>query len=382
MPMVSQIETSIDRNIDFEPSQSCRRSAFPSGRPKMDTARGFCQQVVTLGVLGLLCVATLNFLVDPYAQYGSRFVAPVVQPSRAEKVDLLSVESSDYDSMVVGSSRVMKLEPNCLNEKFGSVFFNAGVNRGKPEDYLALKRLFSTIHGRTLKTLVIGVDEVSFLADATIDARLISHPQLVSQVHEALSLPGRFLRWQQLLGWQQTIASIKTLEALWGNRAANLKQSFQRDGLLIYHERERQLADGSYDFGAAIEYNKLEYVSLMQNYGSLSSKRMELFRLLLAECQLDGTEVIVFTTPLHPALRTHLLAQTDTYLERHKEMIGFVSAETNAYGGHFVDLTSLDIFNGNADDFVDGIHPLEANTRKIIDRLWRQSRGGRRHAVQ
>ena len=103
MSMVSQIETSIDRNIDFEPSQSCRRSAFPSGRPKMDTARGFCQQVVTLGVLGLLCVATLNFLVDSYAQYGSRFVAPVVQPSRAEKVDLLSVGSSAYDSMVVGS---------------------------------------------------------------------------------------------------------------------------------------------------------------------------------------------------------------------------------------------------------------------------------------
>jgi len=86
----------------------------------------------------------------------------------------------------------MKLEPNCLNEKFGNIFFNAGVNRGKPENYLAFKRLFSTIHGRTLKTLVIGVDEVSFLADA----RLISHPQLVSQVHEALSLPGRFLRFE------------------------------------------------------------------------------------------------------------------------------------------------------------------------------------------
>ncbi|MCA9259798.1 MAG: hypothetical protein KDA61_11390 [Planctomycetales bacterium] len=64
---------------------------------------------LTLAML-LGAVAFLNWQVDPFAQYGTGRFAPVVRTSRGEKLELLAAQTAPQ-GLVLGSSRVMKLEP-------------------------------------------------------------------------------------------------------------------------------------------------------------------------------------------------------------------------------------------------------------------------------
>jgi len=80
----------------------------------------------------------------------------------------------------------------------------------------------------------------------------------------------------------------------------------------------------------------------------------------------------MFLTVHHPTLRNTLSQKTDfERLEQDaKDALQKITDECHA---RFVDLSTLDTFGGDPNEFVDGIHPLEPNTRLMIDRLFPKS---------
>ncbi len=49
----------------------------------------FCWCVASFVCVSLFCVSTLNWIVNPYGQYSSNCLQPIVQDSRSEKVELM-----------------------------------------------------------------------------------------------------------------------------------------------------------------------------------------------------------------------------------------------------------------------------------------------------
>jgi hypothetical protein len=89
---------------------------------------------------------------------------------------------------------------------------------------------------------------------------------------------------------------------------------------------------------------------------------------LMAWCRERGVRLVIFITPLHPQLAASLRADT-TYEDRKRELVGWLGPLAKRQSCQFHDLSQIATFAGDAQAFVDGIHPLEKNTRRMIDRI-------------
>ncbi len=345
------------------------------------SARRFSGLVLGMAATAFAGLAGLNFIVDPYAQYPPEVMPPLVQTSRATKVRLLQEAESPPAGLVLGSSRVLKLEPDYLQQKFGHEFFNAGVNYGKPEDFLALLRFYYQRFQRYPCTIVLGLDVNAFSDVTPVDARLLASPDLASQIPEAIPWRDRFQRWHELLSWQQTKCSLQSVAKHWSQSVPPPpSESFRADGLLVYHERERQLREGEYDFPGALSENQKEYRQLFAGYDKLSYRRCELFRKFVGLCREHDVRLIVFLTPMHPDLAASLSGTM--YSSRREELITFLEECARKDGFSCSDYSQIGAFGGDAQLFVDGIHPLEANTRRLIDQLMIEHTAVATHVIQ
>ena len=71
---------------------------------------------------------------------------------------------------------------------------------------------------------------------------------------------------------------------------------------------------------------------------------------------------------MHPQLIATLRAHTP-YEDRRRELVSWLRRVAERYACRFDDLSQIATFAGDAQAFVDGVHPLETNTRRMIDRL-------------
>ncbi len=343
--------------------------------------RAFCAIVVSRVTTCLLVVATVNFIVDPYAQYASDVFEPLVQTSRAQKVQLLADMTPTPDGLVLGSSRVMKLEPDVLEHLTGCRFLNAGMNHAKSEDHLAMLRHYRSKKGTMPRWVVLGLDVNSFSDQNQTDARLLSNSDLLPHVSSSVPLSDRFQRWRELFSWQQTKMSLTSIRHPKKDESEPALESFREDGLLVYHQREQEIAEGNYDFQGALDYTKREYKQLLHDFDRLSERRCELFSTLAQECRQADCRLVVFLTPMHPELHAYVSDST-TYEARKRELKEFLTGQADREGFTLVDLSDITRFDGDPALFVDGVHPLEPNTRKMIQRLVSQRSPKDAYAVQ
>ena len=329
----------------------------------------FCQIFLAVSVLLFVGIAGMNFVVNPYAQYLPAWFTPMVQTSRAQKVQLVESCQPAPEGLILGSSRVLKLEPDYLERQTGYRFFNAGMNHGKTEDFLAFLRYYEDACGRPPKMVVLGLDVNAFTDGSPPDSRLLSNKELASRVPEAIRWSDRMQRWRELLSWQQTKNSLKSIKLqLTSGAIPSPVESFRADGLIVYHQRERELSEGVYDFSAALEYNKNEYKHLFRAFKKMSPSRCRVFEVMADKCQAEGVKLMVFLPPMHPELNAHLLSCTE-FAARKLQVKEYVQQQADRFGFTCCDLSDVSSFAGDPQLFVDGVHPLEPNTRRMIDRL-------------
>jgi hypothetical protein len=330
---------------------------------------------------GLFVVASFNWLIDPCGQYETRLLKPLVQDSRAAKWQLFQSLESKPDGLIIGSSRVLKIEPEYLESKTGLRFFNAGVNHGRPNDYLAWIRGYEKRWGAFPKVVVLGVDTASLHRDIPIDGRISGEPRFAELVLDRVSWKERLLPWTELLSLKQTKLSARSLlHTLRKTDGTEPIEFFAPNGKIVYTQRESELSRGAYDFEGALDYNRREFHHAYGKFPSLVHN--EIFTLVeTIRClRHAGADVYLFNTPFHPELIASLESLPD-FKEREAESKELVKILGERFQLRFVDLSRIESFNGDATQFVDGIHPLEANTRRMMDRLFEQPERDR-YAIQ
>lgn len=332
-----------------------------------DNPKRFAVVFAIMLVMLLTSVGTLNYVVNPMAQYPSRLYKPMAQTSRSQKLELFKKLPETPQGLILGSSRVMKLEPDYLQKLTGKRFFNAGVNYATPEDHLAWLRLYQLRFECPPEIVIVGIDPSSFSSNLPPDARLINNRELADRIPEAITWSDRMKLWEELFSWDQTKKSVKSLamQTLHKQLPAPAEH-YRDDGLLVYDVREREIREGTYDLNAGIDYNKAEYFPRYRNFGTQSLQRRQLFRELAKTCQANGTRLYVYITPMHPELEAYLLQKTE-YLQRRDETAFFLKTLANTYGYEFFDFAKLESFGGDQNQFVDGTHPLESNTQRMLN---------------
>ncbi|MGL4514635.1 MAG: hypothetical protein ACRCT8_16220 [Lacipirellulaceae bacterium] len=349
-------------------------------QPSINGARSgaFLRAFVVTFVLGLVAAAALNLAVDPYGQYGTGLLPAITRTSRGEKIDLLRAAKSP-EGLLLGSSRAMKFETSRLAERTGLRFFNAAVYYGRPEDYLALVRASHDLSGDWPRMVVVGVDVDAFVETPGVDGELLRNPFLRGLATDSLTWDDRLRPLRELLSWQQSVSSLRSLRRVAGATPADHDETFAPTGEIVYHRRERERAAGTYDFAAALSVTQDDYTRLYARYRRLSPRRVATWRALCALCREHDVTLHAFVTTWRP----ELVAELDKAgrLAARRDDVLKLLAETIPAGGRVADFTMLDSFDGDPTAFFDGIHPIEANTRKMIDALLgadaRAAAGGR-----
>ncbi len=322
----------------------------------------------------LLCCALFNFVIDPSGVFGTGVVRPLAWSSRAIKADGLVMAKPA--TLILGSSRAMKIDPGHVEEVLPGKAFNASVDSATPEDHLALYR-HAREAGAPVSTVLLALDVESFSVARGVDERLEANISLARHIRGLRGPAWWADRATKLVSFSHTLSSARSFWYLATTDPPPLS-SFDDRGFLTYLRAEQQMRARTYDWEKALQASLREYAGRFDGFDAISESRWSRLVELLDDLQTDGVRVFAYLTPLHPRLVAYLQRITP-YEERKAELTPRLVEEFGRRGMVFRDASALESFRGTPEAWYDGAHPAEANNRRLVRWL---TGGGEAHALQ
>jgi hypothetical protein len=274
--------------------------------------------------------------------------------------------------IVLGSSRVMQIQPQYIRAITGKAAFNYGVSTATPTDYLTQLRYLLKIGCRP-DLVLLGVDESSFHGKRRPEElQTLGHLGLFMEMpsSENLDILAESLRGIDLG------TTLRSLSKLVGKKRSNLRRVeaagniLLEDGYLIYCKHVRKLEDGTFDQAAniAADVGREARVALMhQSLLQPTSEKMDHFEQFLAIARAEGIEVRVVFLPLHPDYERRLF--TEELSRARSAMSQNIQRTCVKYGAVYRDFTKLASYGGDPKEFYDSQHQTAINTRRMVNAI-------------
>jgi len=333
-------------------------------------SRRFTQVFLVVLLGGLATTASVAVLVDPFRVFGTGRIPTEVVNERVIKPELFLAASPPPQAIILGSSRVYKLDPRCVTELTGLPAFNFGVGNGNAEDWYAIMG-FVTDHGRApVRELMIGIDVDGF--DTHSDHRLKIAPRLGEYVGH-----GR-LSWDEatrvLFGQD---AFQYGLRSIWFSlRPADRGHPyyFGPDGLEFEPERDERIRRGAYSFEGATASQARRIKRLASDsFDALSPARVALFRTVVQTARARGTEIDVFVAPMSPMLSK---ARSFSQIPQREAELDALLSELERDGMlRYHRLAEVEDLGRDPVGFYDGAHMTESTATRVLLRLFHRQHG-------
>lgn len=320
--------------------------------------RTFVHASLITTTISLLLLGSANFIVNPAGFYPTRLLPRLTESDALEKHSLLERAAPKPELIILGSSKAMKLSPKLAYELTGLVTFNASTGAAVPADMLQSVRHALNDLSITPRVVLIGVDVEMFHNGD----RPTSH------------LPSLSARAQALLSPEQTQQSIRSVR-IWGSGVMPQKlRVIEPDGYLREPRVEADVLRGVNTFDRDLPHLVSTYATMWRTYSAVSQEELNNLRELIELCRSKQIQVHIFLTPTHPRLEAAL--NPYRYPERKAEVQAALSKISSAAGVRFTDLSNIETFQGDLQDFYDGAHVSEPNAARMLRTLTSS------HAVQ
>lgn len=309
-----------------------------------------------------VAVFTLAILVDPYNIFGINIVRPILLTNRTEKLELLAAADPKPEAIILGSSRVFKMDTRRIERLTGLKTFNASVSYARPEEHLAMAKYIIQDLDITPKLFIVGVNLVEFNNDA-IDMQTINNPNL-----------------RKYLG----INRKAVLAALLPTFKERLNARYLRDIFVALFWNARGFPERAISFGpdggqildrmsmpepGAVALTANNAHTLLQGMDTLSTERVRRFEEFLAFTREKNIYVIVFLLPMPPELIPSLSERTP-YDAALREFHARMENWKKQFAVEFFDFGTVDAFAGLPADFDDSTHPSHRNLDLMADRMF------------
>ena len=103
----------------------------------------------------VIAAACLNFIVNPFRLYVFDLFEPVELGAHEVKGDLVAGMVPLPEAIILGSSRVMSMNPETVKELTGKSCFNFGLPSAMAEDYYACIRYARECCGAPVDTVIV-----------------------------------------------------------------------------------------------------------------------------------------------------------------------------------------------------------------------------------
>lgn len=323
---------------------------------------------MSTALLLLALVFAFNVVVDPTAVFNTGWLEPVVWTARREKLELFRRATFSPKTILLGSSRAMKVPTEDLEEVFGGPAFNFAVGSARAEDFSGIYSYVRTT-GAVPETLVIAVDIESFHTTVPVHRRLVAVPELRSSVPKIAQLRVRLTNLTAAMSWATLRLSVRAIAR--GDRRRAIR--FNESGFLTYVEREARVAAGRYDLDAEVQKSIRQCRAGFAGFTELASWRVQQLRDLVSTAVHDGASVVLYITPTHPQVLAELRKVVD-FDRLHRELSRELDLLARRPGVCAFDAAEIRAFGGSASLFYDGVHPREENNVRLIAAI---ANGGR-----
>lgn len=303
---------------------------------------------VTTIVFGFIFL--FNYAVDPYGK--QNFFCEIkykpVLNERGQKYNYIFNENNieKYDSLILGSSRVMKIVPS--NSKFTQNFYNFGVHVANNAEKLFLIEEWLKVN--KLKKVYLGIDYYNFHQN--------KRPLYVDTSSYKSDFNANYL-------------SIQTLKLSYKSIANKIKVQpitfFNTDGSINYFNKDSLIAQNKYDFSTE-KFRNEAVGSLKENMINdpfmIDEKVFDILKEIKELSLKYGFELFVFITPS----QQEVLKELKNYPELSKKYL-YIDKKLVDIFGIVYKFYHDDKYNRNTKNFYDVVHYRGVLGDKIIDRL-------------
>ncbi len=312
-----------------------------------------------------ITIFSLAVLVDPYNIFGLNIFRPILLTNRSEKMRLLREAETKPEAIILGSSRVFKMDPIKIEKMINLKTFNASVSYARPEDHLALAKYIVKDLKITPKIFIVGLNAGEFNNDK-IDSQTINNPDLrkyleINKKTRILTLLSIFKERFNAIYLRDIFVTI-----FWNSHGfPNPVITFDKNGGEIFDKNKHP------DPNAAIITENLAY-DLFKNLDELSPKRKIYFEKFLEFAKENNIEVGVVILPISPQVIKNI-SETTNYKKLSEELFFQMEEWANKFGIRIFNFSSVEKFDGIENDFDDSTHPSHLNidlmTEKILKEL-------------
>lgn len=310
--------------------------------------------VFLLGILGFgLGIVLLAVIVDPYNIFGVNLFKPILLTNRTEKMRLLKEAPAAPEAIILGSSRVFKMDPKKIESLTGLSAFNASVSYARPEEHYALSKYIIEELKMRPKLILVGVNLGEF-NNEDIDSQTINNPIL----RQHLSITKKEIIVSMIRTFKERFNPNYLrdifITLFWNSHGfPNPSITFGKDGEQIFDQSLKS------DPQAVAVTTNLAH-DLFNGVETLSPMRLKYFENFLSLAKENDIKVIVFLLPFPPEVHETVLKDTNSEALL-AELLIIAKKWEKTYSVDFYNFFKVQNFNGLPDDFDDSTHPSHRN---------------------
>lgn len=351
----------------------------PSHRPRPlrpSSNDGAFLRTFAVTFVGLLAgIAALVRIIDPLATFGTGVLPPIVSADRDYKAALYRARRPSPEVVLLGSSRIKTLRPECVRELTGESAFNFGVNAGVAEDFLAIFRFMRAQPGFRLRQVLLGVEPEAFIGSAQVGRSPVQSRMLSPFVSQAPADPDQL--WSDLLSEASVMAAVRSAWHYSFDRQALPQEKLDPDGLQMRPRWDHEISAGQFPQQSVVLNTSRAIRARYLGDPQFAPARLAQLQLLLREARAAGVTVTAFVPPVHPALARDAAG---TSFQRLTEGLVQLLRSAEADGMlQYVETRSLADFAGDSTLYYDAIHMTAGNADRLLAAVYR---GRGRCAVQ
>jgi hypothetical protein len=357
------------------PAEECQKEIF-NGLLRRDRLR-----CLAFGGAFLSTIAAI-YLINIAANVHSLFcISPTPSHSyhawKAQRLQQLTEAGTPPQILILGSSRAMEIDPAQVQAVSGKRAFNFAVGGGNIVTANANLRYALNV-GAKPSLVLLNVDE-SMLSNTPFgptELKLGGHRGQFA----ALS---RYDQCFVVLGILRSITLDSTMKSLRGlfDKPQRVRtdlwlgdnRAFLENGRMLRTELLRRKIRGTFDLQRIIAHDLLEHERAYRadpgkQFRENDETCVKHLKSLLDTARDNHIEVVVFTTPEHPAWDTYSRSEDRT--RRHSAHAEMLSNECAARGFVFRAFRSLESIDGDPNEFWDATHQSSVNAARMINVLF------------
>jgi hypothetical protein len=272
------------------------------------------------------------------------------------------------EQLVLGTSRVMRVEPALVEARTGLRTFNAAIPGVIPADLLVLYRYAAEEVRAPLKRVILGMDSLIFFGGEANYRAIQNNTQLRRFLPDGDALVSDVGDLTLLLSPAQTLdglASIRHALGWTSKTQVERWRVFEADGWQSRNYQDEEREQGRWQF------EKVVAGQLKGRYLNPKAPNPRAFRdleMLLALLEQRHTEAVVLMTPMLPRVLAHW--RETGFAERERDIRARIAALAARHGARFADFSEVTSFGGDPTEFYDATHPTVTNVRRLVAALF------------